>query len=132
MIYDKTQLLTTAKRVKTDIEKGQADAHKKALDAHKKALAEWESRGKQKVLDFLAQAVKDTKANKQVTWPDTYGRPLPKPPETPTAPGCSTQVVGLVALIELLNTLADDVISPNALSASGFKDVSRLLRRPCP
>ena len=131
MKYDKKQLRATAVSVKEAVEKGLRDDHARTLKKYEADLATWERRHKDAALAALKAATRAVQTSRPV---DTYTlRTLDYAPTEPSREVncCTSRTKELDALIELLDALSDDEITANSLSAAGFKDLNRLLRRPC-
>ena len=131
MKYDRSALRATALDVKKAWEQSLREQGTKAEKKYADDLAKWEAKGRPETVRVLQDALAKAKKGQPI---DTYDvrNGLSSPPSKPgPVDCCNATTKALDGLVEMLDTLADDEITANQLSLAGFKDVAKILRRPC-
>lgn len=131
MNYSKSALRDQAQQV-LDLHKQSHLKHEeKAKAQYEKDLKRWKDKEKQETIDALTAALAKVRKDESVNGYALRSNLLFPPSKPKPADCCSPVTQQLDTFIALLDSISDEQVSSNALSMAGFKDLNRLLRRPC-
>lgn len=131
MNYNKAALRAQAVAVK-DLHVKQIVAAKEREKAqYEKDLERWRTKEKQATIDALKVVVDKVRKDQPFSYRELHtllGAPKKPKDEVECCTPMTSTLDGFIALLDSIN---DEQVTSNALSMAGFKDLSRLLRKPC-
>jgi hypothetical protein len=133
VIYSKGTLLTKIREVQAEYVAVAEQKQRKSQADYERALKRWQDKQKAETIETLTATLAKVKKDQPFNPYDLRSN-LSSPPSKPQAvedAACVPVVRELTALMELLETVEDDEITPSALARAGVKDLQKLLRRPC-